>query len=192
MPAVSVSRSVLALLWAAWFVLAGGGGRVRSAPGDRVADRGTRVWADLATSASLLGALAAARAVPGATIRCNPRRTVALGALLEGSGILLRRWAVWTLGPFFTQSVAIRPGHRVVGSGPYRYVRHPGYAGLLVSEVGLGLTLRNWASVLALVVGFLAAHLPRIRVEERVLAASLGEAYTAYAASRRRLVPGVW
>jgi protein-S-isoprenylcysteine O-methyltransferase Ste14 len=179
-------------IWIAWFVLAGGAGSARTRPGDRVGDRGTRAWADAATVASLFAAIAAARSVPAATIRADPRRTAALGSALTFLGIALRRWAARTLGRFFTQSVAIRPGHQVVATGPYRYVRHPGYTGLLVSMVGLGLTLGNWLSIVLMVLGFFAAHLPRISVEEGVLETNLGEPYRTFEATRKRLIPGVW
>ena len=183
---------LIGAVWVAWFVFAGGAGHARAARGDRVDDRGTRAWADAATTASMVGAVAVARSVPAATIPGNPRRTATLGSILVLLGIALRRWAARTLGRFFTQSVTIRPGHRVVTAGPYRYVRHPGYAGLLVSLVGLALTLGNWLSVLLMALGFFAAHLPRIAVEEHVLEANLGEPYRAFEATRKRLIPGIW
>jgi len=61
-----------------------------------------------------------------------------------------------------------------------------------VSLVGLALTLGNWLSVVLVVIGFFAAHLPRIRVEERVLEENLGDEYREYERTRRRLIPGVW
>jgi protein-S-isoprenylcysteine O-methyltransferase Ste14 len=140
----------------------------------------------------MLGAIAAARSVPAATIAADPRRTAALGSALALLGIAVRQWAARTLGRFFTQSVTIRPGHQVVTAGPYRYVRHPGYTGLLVSLVGLGLTLGNWLSVLLMVLGFFVAHVPRIRVEEHVLEANLGQPYRTFEATRKRLIPGIW
>jgi protein-S-isoprenylcysteine O-methyltransferase Ste14 len=86
----------------------------------------------------------------------------------------------------------VRTGHRLVTTGPYRAVRHPGYAGILLSLLGLALTLGNWLSVLLIVVGFCVAHVPRIRAEEAVLAAQLGETYLTFARTRKRLIPGVW
>ena len=57
-----------------------------------------------------------------------------------------------TLGRFFTYDVTIQPGHRVVTSGPYRWVRHPSYTGGLLGLLGLGVALGSGAAVLALVV----------------------------------------
>jgi len=120
---------LVGIVWLAWFVLAGAAGHARSRPGDRVDDRGTRVWADVMMAASLAGAIAVALAVPGATISGDPWLTAVLGAAFVLLGIAVRQWAARTLGRFFTQSVMIREGHRVITSGPYRFVRHPGYTG---------------------------------------------------------------
>lgn len=96
------------------------------------------------------------------------------------------------LGLFFTRSILIRVGHRVVTSGPYRFVRHPAYAAVLVSLAGLALTLGNWLSVAAMLIGFFLAHVPRIMWEEAALEASLGDEYRAFARTRKRLIPGIW
>ena len=117
---------------------------------------------------------------------------VILGTALLLAGTALRAWAVVELGRFFTVTVTIQPGHRVVDSGPYRRLRHPSYTGLLTSMLGLGIALGNWLSVLALVVLPLAGVLVRIRAEEAALTAALGDSYRAYAARTDRLIPGVW
>lgn len=179
-------------IWLAWFVLAGGVGDARTRPEDRVDDRGTRVWADLATVVSMGTAIAVAVAVPVASIPYDPWLTVALGSTLVVLGIALRQWAATTLGIFFTQSVTIRPGHRAVSSGPYRFVRHPGYSAMLISMAGLGLTLGSALSAVLMVIGFFAGHVPRIRVEESVLEQNLGEEYRQFKLTRKRLIPGIW
>jgi protein-S-isoprenylcysteine O-methyltransferase Ste14 len=107
-------------------------------------------------------------------------------------GVGLRQWAVWTLGRFFTVEVRVAPDQTVVDDGPYRWVRHPSYTGLLLSLVGLGLALGNWLSVLALAIVPSVGLVIRIRVEERELLVALGDPYREYAARHRRLVPGVW
>jgi protein-S-isoprenylcysteine O-methyltransferase Ste14 len=179
-------------VWIAWFVFAGGVGVARSKPGDKVDDRGTRVWADVSTVVSMVGAALVAYWIPRAAIPANRWLTLGIGAVVVTLGIALRRSAARTLGRFFTQSVTICEGHQVVTSGPYRFVRHPGYAGMLVSLIGLALTLGNWLSVLLVLVGFFAGHVPRIKVEERVLEEHLGDQYGAFAHSRKRIIPGIW
>lgn len=49
--------------------------------------------------------------------------------------VVLRLWAVWVLGPFFTVVVRVSDQQTVVDRGPYRWVRHPSYLGLLLTTV---------------------------------------------------------
>ena len=107
-------------------------------------------------------------------------------------GVALRLWAVRTLGRFFVYTVTIQREHRVVDTGPYRFVRHPSYTGALITLGGLSLALANGLSVVLAVALPLAAYLYRIPIEERALAESLGEPYVRYARERARLVPWVW
>ena len=50
---------------------------------------------------------------------------------LFAAGVAFRLWAVFTLGRFYSHSVRLRRDHRIVESGPYRFVRHPAYAGMI-------------------------------------------------------------
>jgi len=115
-----------------------------------------------------------------------------LGLVLMATGTAVRAWAVVVLGRYFTVEVRVQPGQTVVDRGPYRWVRHPAYTGLIVFLVGVGLALTNWLSLIVLAVVPTAGLLVRIRSEERVLDAALGEDYRRYALGRRRLFPGVW
>lgn len=114
-----------------------------------------------------------------------------IGLVLFAGGIALRWWSIAVLGKFFTVDVAISDQHRVVDTGPYRFVRHPSYTGALVALLGLGLCLGNWLSMLCLMTPITAAFLWRIRVEERALVAALGENYLNYARRTKRLIPFV-
>jgi len=115
-----------------------------------------------------------------------------VGLVLMAAGVFVRQWAILTLGRFFTPEVRVHPGQTVVERGPYRWVRHPSYSGLLIFFVGLGLALSDWLSVVVLAVLPAAGLLVRIRSEERALLGALGEEYRRYAATRRRLFPGIW
>lgn len=115
-----------------------------------------------------------------------------VGLVLMALGIFIRQWAVFTLGRFFTADVRVHPGQTVVERGPYRWVRHPSYSGLLIFFVGLGVALSNWLSLLVLAVVPAAGLLIRIRSEERALLVALGDDYCRYAATHRRLFPGIW
>jgi len=117
---------------------------------------------------------------------------LAVALLVLWAGVALRLWAIRVLGRFFRGVVHIQQDHQVVRDGPYRVLRHPAYTGGLVAVFGLALASDNLLSVVALFGCVLAGVLYRIRVEERVLVSALGEAYTGYAATTFRLVPGVW
>lgn len=115
-----------------------------------------------------------------------------VGLVLMGLGLGVRQWSILTLGRFFTIDVRVQPDQSVVDRGPYRWVRHPSYTGLVLFVVGVGLALGNWAALVALAVLPTAGLVVRIHSEERALNASLGEEYRRYAATRRRLFPGIW
>lgn len=115
-----------------------------------------------------------------------------LGIALMAAGIVVRQWSILTLGGFFTIDVRVASDQTVVDRGPYRWVRHPSYTGLVLFFVGVGLALGSWASLLVLAVLPTAGLVVRIRSEEQALVASLGESYRRYAAGRRRLFPGIW
>jgi protein-S-isoprenylcysteine O-methyltransferase Ste14 len=108
------------------------------------------------------------------------------------AGIVLRQWAVALLGRYFTTDVRVHPGQAVIDTGPYRWVRHPSYTGLLLTLVGIALALGNWAALPVLIVVPAIGVVNRIRVEERALLDGIGEPYRRFAATRARLVPHVW
>ena len=114
------------------------------------------------------------------------------GLVVLVAGLLFRAWAIVTLGRYFTGSVLIQQGQHVVESGPYRFVRHPSYTGLLVALLGLGIALDDWLSLLVLALLPLFGIVVRIRHEESVLTESLGDEYREYASHHARLVPGIW
>jgi protein-S-isoprenylcysteine O-methyltransferase Ste14 len=120
------------------------------------------------------------------------KAVVALGEIVVTCGIALRIWAILTLDKFFTFIVGISSDHRVVQRGPYRALRHPGYAGALLALAGAGIAMGNWLSLVVMIVGPVLALSVRISVEETTLATALGAEYLAYASRTARLIPRVW
>jgi protein-S-isoprenylcysteine O-methyltransferase len=108
------------------------------------------------------------------------------------AGMAFRLWAVLTLGAFFRTSVVVQDGHQLVTAGPYRWLRHPSYTGVIVTSVGLGLALGNWASLLAMAVLPTLAIAFRMRVEERALGEQFGDTYREFCGSRSAVLPGIW
>jgi protein-S-isoprenylcysteine O-methyltransferase Ste14 len=117
---------------------------------------------------------------------------VVAGVVMIVAGIGLRGWSIATLGRFFQYQIQVQPGHRVVTSGPYRYVRHPSYTGIALVLAGIALACDDVWSLAAVAVLGGAGLAVRIRAEERQLRQALGEEYEHFAAGRKRLVPGVW
>ena len=116
----------------------------------------------------------------------------AMGLGLFAAGALLRWWSIWHLGRFFTVNVSVAADHRVVDTGPYRLIRHPSYAGLLLQFVGFGLTLGTFPAVAATLILPTLTLLHRIRVEEAALCAHLPGSYPAYVSRTKKMVPLVF
>ena len=126
--------------------------RVREAvqgKGGRKRDRGTRVLIAVSLGAAIALASAATSVAPTSGI---PVAVQAIGVVVMWLGLATRFWAVAALGGAFRTTVEVDPDQAVVTTGPYRWIRHPSYAGLLLIVAGLGLALGNWLSVAACLV----------------------------------------
>jgi len=132
----------------------------------------------------------AARGVPGAAIAQGRPFVIILGVALAAAGIVIRWWAVLSLGRFFTTRVMTRPGQTVVTAGPYGLVRHPSYTGMLLTIAGVLLSSANWVSLACFLI-VLPGLAYRIRVEEGALIGALGDPYRDYMRRTKRLVPFV-
>ena len=164
----------------------------RRRDGVRSRDRGT-VWVvALGARVGIVAALLIAAREPGLRAYANDWWTLGLGIAIVVAGVALRAFAIVTLGRFFRRTVTIEPGQRLVRAGPYRVVRHPSYAGLVLAVGGLGLAFGSWFGAAVALLCMLLALLPRIRVEERALRQAFGAEYDDYARSTARLVPRVW
>ncbi len=138
----------------------------------------------------------------GARPRARPRATdirlfssgpSSLSAFGSVSKWLILRWySIGYLGRYFTVDVSISAEHRLIDSGPYRFIRHPTYTGALLAFLGLGFCFGNWLSILFLGLPIIAAFLWRIRIEERALLQALGEQYRRYMRRTKRLLPFIY
>jgi protein-S-isoprenylcysteine O-methyltransferase Ste14 len=107
-------------------------------------------------------------------------------------GVRLRQSAARALGRHFTVMLSVLPDHELVSSGPYRWLRHPNYAGLLLIALGTGIMVQSPLFLAGTVALWLPLALLRIREEERALHGHLGARWTEYANDRWSLVPGVY
>jgi protein-S-isoprenylcysteine O-methyltransferase len=114
------------------------------------------------------------------------------GAALIVCGLWIRHLAMRTLAGFFTYQVEIQDDHRLVETGLYRRVRHPGYLGQLLVLAGVGVALASWLSIAAMIVFAFVAFRRRIGVEEAALQARFAGQYEAYRRRTRRLIPWLY
>jgi protein-S-isoprenylcysteine O-methyltransferase Ste14 len=140
----------------------------------------------------LVLAIAAAWFVTPLAIPGDGWAALVVGLLIMCVGTAIRLWAVVVLGRFFRPTVVLQPEHRVIEDGPYRFVRHPSYTGILLVQAGFGLALGNFLSLAICVAITLHGVRSRIFSEEETLCNGLGDEYRDYAARTSRLVPGVW
>jgi len=155
-------------------------------------DHGSLLVVIVSVLAGVLGGFALAGLVHGAAIPAARWPIFVVGVALMCAGIAIRQWAIALLGEFFTIDIRVHPDQIVVDRGPYRWVRHPSYTGMIITFAGIGLALGNWAALAVLLTVPTAGLVARIRSEEGALLDGLGEPYRRFAASRSRLVPGIW
>ncbi len=112
-------------------------------------------------------------------------------AAVTAAGILITWWARIHLGPLWSDWVVKKVGHHVVDTGPYRFVRHPIYSGLILAAVATAILEGTSFAVIGAVLLTLVFY-AKARREERFLRAELGEdAYNAYSRRTPMLVPFV-
>jgi protein-S-isoprenylcysteine O-methyltransferase Ste14 len=153
-------------------------------------DRGSRAVVIIGLWSAISLGFVLAVAAPSATMLFQRQLIFELGLVLFIAGAALRMSAIRELGRFHTMDVATQSGQGVIESGPYRWIRHPSYAGALITLLGILLCSTNWLSLGCFGLGA-AGYAYRILVEESALSATLGEPYRKYMIRTRRLIPFV-
>jgi protein-S-isoprenylcysteine O-methyltransferase Ste14 len=186
---------VMQLTIAAWLALEAGlliRDRVRG-KGGMARDQGT-LWLNIIiiTAAVVAAGILTGVLTNAAAWQFGSTGLSVAGPIVMWTGLAVRIWAIVVLGKSFRTTVEVDSGQKVVDSGPYRWVRHPSYTGILLLMAGLGLVYGNWPALAILLVLPAGVLIHRIFVEEAVLTEVIGRAYTDYAARTKRLVPGLW
>lgn len=114
----------------------------------------------------------------------------ASGLIVFVSGICLRLWAISTLGRYYSHIVRTVDKHTIIDSGPYRFIRHPAYCGMITANIGIVVFFLNRITFIIFFVLLLPAIILRIIIEEKTLFTI--EGYTDYAHRRKRLFPMIW
>lgn len=148
-------------------------------------------WLPLAVALVLLGpgewfahTLLAEQFVPHSV----PFESSGLGLCVLGAAIAC--WARYLLGENWSATVQLKQSHQLITDGPYRWVRHPIYAGFLLLFFGNAMLVGDWRGLLAVVIVFLSFW-RKLRLEERWLSQHFGDAYREYSAHSRALIPGL-
>jgi protein-S-isoprenylcysteine O-methyltransferase Ste14 len=189
-------HALVGLLWAAWVVL-----WVVLAQFNKKTSQGESVrsarWVRLAILIGLLIVISlrghGVAAVLIAVSRSFPIHPGILGQWvgvgLCVSGFAFAIWARGYLGSNWGMPMSLRLGHELVTSGPYAYVRHPIYAGIMLAMVGAAVVEGLvWLALFAL---YFAYFLYSARTEEKMMAAQFPEAYPAYRRRTKMLIPFV-
>jgi len=114
------------------------------------------------------------------------------GLALILSAVALRVWTRSHIRGQYSGHVEVQAGHRLVQSGPYRFVRHPGYTGFLLMTLGLALGYSSLIGLAAVPVLLLPGLAYRMKVEERLLTEQFGDDYRIYIRKSKKLIPGIW
>lgn len=120
---------------------------------------------------------------------------VATGVLAIGLAVFsvwLTTTAVKTLGKEWSLTARLVEGHKLATSGPYAYVRHPIYSGMLGMLVATGLAISHWAALGAGLVVFFVGTIIRVRSEEKLLREAFGDEFENYAQRVPAIVPGLY
>lgn len=119
-----------------------------------------------------------------------PRWCGPAGLVVEVCSVGLRVWAMRTLRGHYARTLRVVDGQPVIRTGPYRFVRHPGYLSALLLWAGAALTARNAAAPALTITAVGTAYQHRIDAEEALLRRDL-PGYAEYAVTTHRLVPSL-
>jgi protein-S-isoprenylcysteine O-methyltransferase Ste14 len=111
-----------------------------------------------------------------------------LGTLLTWLGVTGAIWARFHIGEYWSGRITLKENHQLIQTGPYRYVRHPIYTGLLLATIGTAAVrgqLGGWIAVLMV----LLLHFRKARKEERLLATRFDLSYEEYRRQTGFLIP---
>jgi protein-S-isoprenylcysteine O-methyltransferase Ste14 len=179
---MSVLRTSITVIWVVfwvyWLVSAAG------------AKHGTRTWRTRPAGLPvIILAFLLARVFGTGSLAVERPALQVVGSVLFLSGLGLAVWARIYLGRNWGMPMTQKHEPELVTSGPYRYVRHPIYSGLLLAVLGTGLALQLYFLVAFVVLAIYFIY--SATVEEKLLVSSFPAAYPSYKTKTKMLIPFV-
>lgn len=113
------------------------------------------------------------------------------GLIVTFIGYSLMNWSVIALGRHFSVDVTIQENHKLITTGPYKYIRHPRYTGIIVFLSGIPLVFNSWIFILTGTL-LVIVLLWRIKDEERLMLEEFRDDWTEYKKRTRLLIPFIW
>jgi protein-S-isoprenylcysteine O-methyltransferase Ste14 len=113
----------------------------------------------------------------------------AIGMVLIVVGLMIRIHSILTLKQYFTYSIAKVENHKIIETGLYKFIRHPGYLGQLIIFFGISTSISNWLSIPLMMIPITIGYIYRIKVEESFLIEQMGESYLNYQERTKRIIP---
>jgi len=114
-----------------------------------------------------------------------------MGTALCGLGIAFAIWARVYLGRNWSNEPSIQENHELITTGPYHFVRHPIYTGILAGLLGTALEVGIWIWFVVFIF-FCVMYIWRIGVEEKFMMRQFPDKYPAYKRRTKALIPFVW
>jgi protein-S-isoprenylcysteine O-methyltransferase Ste14 len=114
------------------------------------------------------------------------------GLLVIALGAVLFIWARRALGRFYSGHITVIEDQPLVQQGPYRFIRHPAYAGYLLIALGLALGYSSFIGLAAILFLLMPSLIYRIHVEDQLLGKCFGAQFNEYARRTKRLLPYLW
>ncbi|MFW5873367.1 MAG: methyltransferase family protein [Bacillota bacterium] len=114
------------------------------------------------------------------------------GLILYLSGIILRYWSSCLLGDYFTRAVEVEEDQKLVNKGPYRFIRHPLYLGLLLLTSAIPIFLGNFIALIITLILMSWSLRHRIKEEEDKLLHILGDKYQDWKEDKYKMIPFIY
>jgi len=175
---------IFASLYLAWILIESKISKEEMHKGDKTSDYGTCELYAIGQAGVFLSALWFSAAWE------YPNLFHFIGFITFLCGIAYRLWAIKTLGKYYSHIVREVDAHKIVDSGPYRHIRHPAYAGMILANLGVIIFFFNLITLIICLLILIPAIILRIIIEEKTLFRIDG--YVYFAQNRKCLIPGVW